>query len=173
EHVELDDRLVGQVDQGGGLVADHVAEGPALLLDLDAGDPVREVLARVLLEDPLLGDAVRVPGHGDRPVLQVRQHGVGDLGVELDQLALGDAVVGKHHLAGVAELEALPRGLDVLAVDGDARAHWGTTRTASEAALPRLRAGNRRWRSCRSRVYTEKTMWANSSNRTQCAWRSG
>jgi hypothetical protein len=46
EHVELNARLVGQVHQGGRLVADDVAERTALLLHLNAGDPLG-VLGRV------------------------------------------------------------------------------------------------------------------------------
>src|SRR6201999_1953041 len=92
-------------------------------------------------------------------------------GVVPGQVALGDAVVGKQHLAGVAQLEADPGRLHLLAVDLDA--HCGTSRTTSEAALSRRRPWKRGWRSCRSRVHSEKPIWATSSGRTQCTSRRG
>ncbi len=103
ERVYLDAGLIGQVDECGRLVADDVLDHPALLVHLDAADPVREVRGRVLLEEPLAGQAVGITHHGDRPVPQPRQHPAGDIGVVPGQVLLGDPVVGEENLPRVGE----------------------------------------------------------------------
>ncbi len=103
ELVDLDAGLVGQVDQGGGLVADGVLNLAAFLAHPDAADPAGKVRGCVLLEEPLAVQAIGVAHHGDRPVPQPGQHPVGDIGVVAGQVGLGDPVSGKQHLVRMRE----------------------------------------------------------------------
>jgi hypothetical protein len=104
----FDAGLIGEVDEGSGLVADRVLDHAAHFLHLDPADPAGEVRRHVLLENPVAFDAVGIACHRDRPVAQPRQHPPGDIRVVPGQILLGDAVVGKQDLPGVGELNRRP-----------------------------------------------------------------
>ncbi len=81
-------------------------------VERDGGEPVRTVAGAPLLEEPLALDAVGEPDHGDRAVLQVRQHRRGDAGVVVDHLAFGEAVRGVQDLVEVGEPQPAAVHLD-------------------------------------------------------------
>ncbi len=59
----------------------------------------------VLLEERLAVHPVRVAPQRDRPPSQMRHHHLGDPGVVVDHLALGEARLGPQHLVQVGQLE--------------------------------------------------------------------
>jgi hypothetical protein len=105
--VQLDARLIGQVDERGRLIADHLAQLTAGLLDLDAVHPRREIAGDVLLEDALAADPVRVARHHQRPAAEIRQDAARQVPVVPDQVTLGDLGIAREkHLAGIGQLDA-------------------------------------------------------------------
>ncbi len=80
---------------------------------LRGAHPRRRTGGGVLLEERLVGDAVRPADPGDGAVLEVRQQDRRDLGVVVEHLALGGAGAGVEHLAEVADLERAALDVDV------------------------------------------------------------
>lgn len=103
-------RLVGEVEEGGGVVADHVGDGPALFGQLGSVDPVREVVRDVLLHEGRPVDAVGVPFQHERPSAQLGQHAPGDRAVVVREVGLGDAVIGEEHLVRAADRDGTAAG---------------------------------------------------------------
>src|SRR2546423_82012 len=97
-HVLCDHRLVGEVDQRGGIVADDMANHAVLLGKRNRRDPIREIRPGVLLKESLARYAVRKTLHRDRPAFKIREHGGRDVFVIFNQLAFGDSVFGKKNL---------------------------------------------------------------------------
>ena len=125
--VKRDARLARQVDQRGGVASHHVLDRALAGRNLDPADPIGEVGARVLLEDPLAVDSVRKPLVVERPPDDVREHRPGHLLVVAGQIRLR-YVRRKQDLVGTSDFDgAAPR------LDRDA--HEGTSRTTSRAAL--------------------------------------
>src|SRR4029434_1384440 len=91
---------VGQVDDGGGVLADYVVDGPAAAPAFhgDGADPVGEVVGRALLPEPVAVDPVGEPLQVERPAGQVREHGLGHVAVVGEQVALDQAGVGEERL---------------------------------------------------------------------------
>src|ERR1700728_3653992 len=168
--VHLDARLVGQVDQRGRPVADHLDERAALLLDPGPGDPVGEVARHVLLHDALAGYPVRVPLHAERAIAQVRQHTGGYVPVVADHVPLGDLGGGEERLAGVGQLDRDARDPYRL---GPLGGHVsspldGTSRTTSAGSLSSRRPWNLGWRSSPASVHSENPTSPTSLGSTQC-----
>ena len=90
---------------------DDVARAVIDRADLDPVGPRRR---RALHEEELAGGAVRVALHDHRAIADVRQQHVGDVGVVLEQIALGEPELRPEQLAQVREA-------DLLAVDGQRR----------------------------------------------------
>jgi hypothetical protein len=135
--VEVEDHLVGVVDVGGAAEPDvrgdaalvgqvgEVVGGPAdgvgdLLADgglpgaaVGRGhplDPVGEVPADLLLEEPAAADPVREPLQGDRAPVDQREHPPGDRPVVGDQVALGDPVGREQDLLRVGDRDPVAHG---------------------------------------------------------------
>src|SRR5262249_7483204 len=70
-------------------------------------DPVRQVLRRLLLEEDLARDAVRIALHRERPVPQVRDERHRNLLVVREHVSLGDLVVRIEDAVGGAQLDSL------------------------------------------------------------------
>ena len=66
-------------------------------------NPVGPRRRRALHEEELAGGAVRVPLHHHRAIAHVRQQHAGDVGVVLQQVALGQPELRPEHLAEVGE----------------------------------------------------------------------
>ena len=75
--------------------------------ELPRRDPVRQVLRRLLLEEHLARDPVRIALHRERPVAQVRNERVCNLLVVREHVALRDPVVRKEDAVGRAQLDSL------------------------------------------------------------------
>ena len=71
-------------------------------------DPVGPRRRRALHEEELAGGAVRVALHHHRAVADVRQQHRRDVGVVLDQIALGDAELGPERLARLVSRTSRP-----------------------------------------------------------------
>ncbi len=101
---------VGQVDDGGGVLADDVVDSPAAApaLDGDGADPVREVVGGALLPEPLAVDPVGEPLEVEGPAGQVREHDLGHVAVVGEQVALDQAGVGEERLADAGHLDGAP-----------------------------------------------------------------
>ena len=66
-------------------------DGTALLLHLDAPDPLWKMAAGPLLNDPFTLDPVRVALEVEWPIAEVRQHGASHPVVVTSQVGLRDA----------------------------------------------------------------------------------
>src|SRR5699024_4582549 len=89
--------LIRNVNQGLGVVANHVCDGPAVFRHHDAGDPVREVRVHILLKDRGSIDIRLKALHGETALANVRNDEGRDAAVILDHISLGDAVTGEYH----------------------------------------------------------------------------
>lgn len=69
--------LIGEVEEGGGVVADRMGDGAVLLGQLGRVDPVREVVRDVLLHEGRAVDAVGMPLQHEGPSAQVGKHARG------------------------------------------------------------------------------------------------
>src|SRR4051794_23214615 len=109
--VHVDAAHVGHPDQGV-LVVDQRRVDPALPrrplprrdLHVEARDPLRHSLRRVLLKERLAVRAVGVAPHRERAIAQMRHEDVGDRAVVVDQVALRDLLLGPEDLVEVGEL---------------------------------------------------------------------
>jgi hypothetical protein len=99
--------LIGEVHQCRGAADHHVVDAAAAvgLFHRDGVDPVREVLGRALLEHLSGVDAVREPFESERPAVEIPDHSWCDRLVVADEVALGQAVAGEEHLAGLAQFD--------------------------------------------------------------------
>src|SRR6185437_38900 len=171
EGVQLDTGLVGQVDQRGGLVADHLAQLAAGLLDLHPAHPRREIARDVLLEDALATDPVRVTRHHQRPVAQVGQDAARHVPVVPDELTLGDLRIVEQQLAGVGQLDRDARDGHALGLPGAhdlGPALRGISRTTSRGPLSSRSPWNRGWRSSPAGVHSLNPTSPTSRGSTQC-----
>ena len=102
-HVDHPEQCVFVVDDGG--------VDPAFLrrslarrdLHVEARDPLGHALRCVFLEERLAISAVGIATHRERPIAQVRDEHLGDRGVVVDQVALGDPEVGPEQLVEVGQ----------------------------------------------------------------------
>ena len=103
-HVELDGAQVGRPDQRRQVRHGGVGDF-ALAIGGDGQrlDPAGAVRGHVLLEEELALDAVGEALHGEGATRQVRQHRLGDAGVVVDELPLGEAGLGKEDLVQVGD----------------------------------------------------------------------
>ena len=77
----------------------------AFFFDLNPAHPIRHRMIEILLQKTLLADAAREPLHVERPSFDVWQHRVeGHHAVVVDNIALGDPVIGKQHPVPVGDL---------------------------------------------------------------------
>src|SRR5207247_382948 len=107
-------------DERGGLVDEREVDKPRAALarpgpKLPRGDPRRLSLRRLLVEVRLAADAVGVALERERPVAQVRDNRVADLGVVLGKVALRHAVAREENAVRVREPHAAPADLDLIA----------------------------------------------------------
>src|SRR5699024_7996856 len=111
------------------------------------------------------GDTVGETLHGNRPAAQVRQHHLGDVGVVLGHVRLGDLlpVAFEQHLVRPADLHAGDR------VHGVHRASRTTSRAFLSLRSPRYRG----WRSIFAAVHSVNATSATFSGRAQCTPRLG
>ena len=110
-HVQLERGQVGGPDERGEVVDHDVVDGLAVLAapghrQPHGPDPLRRAAGGVLREEPLAVHTVRVALEGDRPVAQMWQQDVGDAGVVVDDLALGEPGLGIEHLVEVGQRPA-------------------------------------------------------------------
>jgi hypothetical protein len=126
--VEGDRRLVGEVDERGGVGGDDVLDRAALLANPHAADPPREVIGRALLDDPLALDAVRIALQVQRTPRQMREHVFRDGLVVAGEVGLRDPVLREQRLVQPRHLDHPPPG-------PDRGAHVGFSRTTSRAGL--------------------------------------
>ena len=113
-----------------------VDDVPRAVLDRADLNPVGPRRRRALHEEELAGRAVRVALHHHRAIAQVRQQHVGDVGVVLQQVALGEAELRPEELAEVGEPDLLP--VDRAGRRCPDRAEWSG---ASDAISVRLAIG--------------------------------
>ena len=76
---------------------------PRAVIDRAGPDPGGPRRRRALHEEERPGGAVRIPLHHHRAIADVRQQHRRDVGVVLNQVALGDAALGPERLAQVRE----------------------------------------------------------------------
>ncbi|MEJ7730124.1 MAG: hypothetical protein WKG00_12995 [Polyangiaceae bacterium] len=101
--VQLDDVLVGEVDEALGVAHHRVLGDAALLGDLDALDERRVVRGGVLLEEALPAHPAREALQAQRPPGGVLQDARRRAAVPLDHLALGVARLGEDDALGVGD----------------------------------------------------------------------
>ena len=103
--MERNSPQVDDVEQRFLRIANEVVELPLGVLAPDGfrADPIRRESGCVLLEERLPVDAVREPGHHDRPILEVRQQPRADGAVVVDQVAFGVTLVRPENLVQVGE----------------------------------------------------------------------
>src|SRR5439155_16278909 len=89
-------RLICEIHQRGGIVADDMPDGASHLLDSHGLYPARIIERRSLLEKAGLVDPVRVAFHGQGPAPEMRQDPRSDAPVIIDQVSLCDTVLGKQ-----------------------------------------------------------------------------
>ncbi|SHT56184.1 Uncharacterised protein [Mycobacteroides abscessus subsp. abscessus] len=85
--------------------------GPARIVQLGRGDPIRALFRHALLKHRLLRDALDEPLQDHGPVAYPAQRSLCDIEVVVDQVALGDARVGKNHFIRVRDGDIAPRDL--------------------------------------------------------------
>ena len=81
---------------------------PGAVVDRAGPDPGRPRRRRALHEEELAGGAVRIALHHHRAIAEVRQQHGGDVGVVLEQVALGEPELRPEELAEVGEPDLLP-----------------------------------------------------------------
>ena len=93
-----------------GEVLDHgeVDDVAGCVLDGARIDPGRTRRGRALHEEELAAGPVGIALHHHRPIAQVRQERGSDVGVVLEEIALGQAELGPEDLAQVGELHLPP-----------------------------------------------------------------
>jgi hypothetical protein len=101
--VRGDAALVGHVDQGRGVIAQHMGDGAAHLGHCHALHPFRKVRWHVLLVEDLRIDVLADTLHAHRPTAQVGNHPRRHAPIVLDDLAFGDAGAREHHAIGVGD----------------------------------------------------------------------
>src|SRR3981081_2211281 len=143
-----------------------MAHDAILLWEGNCCDPCGKVSRHVLLEDLLAVNAVRIPFHDNGPSAQMRQHRRGDFLVVLDELPLGDPIIGKEHLVGMCDFNDLSTNAN--SFTPRARAHTGRSRTTSRGSLSRRTPRKRGCRKRPSRVHCVKLTCATSFGLTQC-----
>jgi hypothetical protein len=142
--VNRDRRLVGEIGQRRGIAREDVVDGTALLGQMRAADPGREIVGGVLLHEATALDAVRKALKGERPALDLPQHDRRHPPVVVDHIALGQPGLGKKDLAGVRELDPPPVDLEYLA-GPDVRHHNRVrSRPTSRGGSPHGSPGKRR-----------------------------
>ena len=90
--------LVGEIDEGRGVVAHDVRHGAAFLLHLRPVDPIREVFGNALAEDASLFDAVREALQSHGTPLDLGHHERSDSPEVLHHVGLGVAALRKKDL---------------------------------------------------------------------------
>src|SRR5437868_12548845 len=78
---------------------------PGWVADVDRFEPVRMRIGNALLIEEVAIDAVRVPLHLHRASGHVVQHGVSDVDVVADEVALGESGFREEHLLDVGDLD--------------------------------------------------------------------
>ncbi|SHU16053.1 Uncharacterised protein [Mycobacteroides abscessus subsp. abscessus] len=110
--IEIDTAEVDHPGQRRRIGDDGLAgRGPARIVQLRRGDPIRTFFRHALLKHRLLRDALDEPLQDHRPVAYPAQRPVCDIEVVVDQVALGDARVGKDHFIRVRDGDIAPRDL--------------------------------------------------------------
>ncbi len=108
--MERDRAEVRQVDERVDIVDEEhdffTLVGIARVAQLRATQPIRRALRDVPLVKALAANAVRVAHHHDRTIGEERQHRGGNRRVELDQIALGVALVGPEDFVAVRDVDA-------------------------------------------------------------------
>lgn len=103
--MQRDAVLVGQPHQRLPAVGYGVHDGAALLAHLSPAHEVRQRVGEILLYEALFRDAAGVSPQSQWSVPDMGKHRVGHCGVVVDQITLGDAVVGEQHSIGMGDLD--------------------------------------------------------------------
>ena len=113
--VLIDAAQVGEIDEIGAASTDDLSAHLAMFgEDRFGAKPIGEAgaVGGVLLKEALFGDAVGIAAEGEGPVLQMREEEIGDGGVVVDEVALGDLVGGVEELVQILEAHADAVDLD-------------------------------------------------------------
>ena len=102
-HMHFQGRLLGDPGQPLGGVDDRVDGGPAAMRDRAPRQPLRRRRRELLLEERLLRNTIGPAFAGHGTARDVRQHGVGDGQVIVENVGLGRAGRRIEHLVGVCQ----------------------------------------------------------------------
>src|SRR5438874_826069 len=144
--------LIGQPHEVARVGDNGIVDDAVLVRHGNALEPLGRALPDVLLKEPLRADAAMKALHRHRSARQMWQHDRRDELVVRDDLALGDAVVRKHHLLRM-------------------RDHVGAhdSGTTSLGALSDRTPSRREWRSFPCTVHSMNATSTTISGLTQCA----
>jgi hypothetical protein len=148
-----DASLVCEVDEAGGVVADHLILNLPIFFDLHLNpvDPVREMVWNLLFIEALCLDAVWKALHVERMVPQMRQKNFRDPLMVFRQIQLIQVDVRKHDLLRPGDLDHARADVQLNPVHAE-----GCSRTTSSASLSRRRPRKGGWRSFPSSVHSPK-----------------
>ena len=110
-HLDAGEQALGIVDIEIGLVM------PILLADRDVLHGIAEAAGVMLLEEALLGAPLRAADEADRTIGQPFEDRIGEAGVIIGELPLGDAAFGVEHAIAAADRHR--RSFQALSLEGE------------------------------------------------------